>query len=116
MKYVKDVFEVFEADETFKKRYGIAYKKLTASNMENTESVKGITVNYRLIFMLGTDLFVPTDLYVFFAIVTYPFRDSTIWDLKATDYIINNVNNLLSGTFRPCKLEPFFVRDRMLYI
>ncbi len=32
------------------------------------------------------------------------------------DYIINNVNNLLSGTFRPYKPEPFFVGDRILYI
>ena len=30
--------------------------------------------------------------------------------------MFNNVNNLLIGTFRPCKPEPFFAEDRMFYI
>ena len=80
------------------------------------EPVKDIIINYRLTFTLGTDLFVSTDLYASFAIVTYPFRDNTIWDLKTTDHIINNMNNFLFKTFRPYKSEPFFARDRIFYI
>ena len=80
------------------------------------ESVKSIVVSYRLAFTPITDLFVPMDPHTFFTIATYLLRDSTIWDFEATDYIINNVNNLLFGTFWPCKPEPFFAGDRMLYI
>ena len=105
-----------EGDETFKKRYGTTYKKLTAGNTEDTEPVKGAAVSYRPALTFGTDLYVLTDPYAFFVIATYPLRDSTIWDLGATDHVTNNVNNLLPGMFRPCKLEPFFAGDRMLYI
>ena len=73
-------------------------------------------MNYRLALISITDLFVSTDPYTFFATITYPLRNNTIWDLKATDHVINNMNNLLPGTFRPYKPEPFFIRDRMLYI
>ncbi len=115
-KYVKSIFEAFEADETFKKWYGTIYKELTAGNTEDIEPVKNATVSYRPAFTLGTDLYVSTDPYTFFATATYPFRDSTIWDFGTTDHVTNNVNNLLPGIFRPYKPEPFFVGDRMLYI
>ena len=109
-KHAKGVLEAFEADKTLKKRYGTAYKELTAGNTEETEPVKDTMINYR-----PAPIFV-TDPYAFFATAIYPFRDSTIWDSGATDHVINNVNNLLSRTFRPYKPEPFFTKDRMLYI
>ena len=80
------------------------------------ELVKGVAVSYRPAFTPVMDPYVPTDPHTFFTTTTYPFRDNTIWDSGATDHVINNVNNLLPGTFRPCKPEPFFVGDRMLYI
>src|SRR6266566_355949 len=104
------------ADKTFKKRHGIVYKELTAGNIKDIESVKDTAVNYRPTFTSVTDLFVPTNLYAFFVTVTYPLCNNTIWDFKTTDHIINNVNNFLSGIFRPYKPELFFVGDRILYI
>ena len=109
-KYGKSILEALEANETFKKRYGTAYKELTVGNTEETEPVKGVAVSYR-----PAPTFV-TNPHASFAIATYPLSDSTIWDSGATDHVTNNVDNLLPGTFRPCKPEPFFARDRMLYI
>src|SRR6266566_8767446 len=67
-KYAKDILEALEADKTLKKRYGIAYKELIAGNMEKTEPIKDIMVNYRSTFTPETDLFVPTNLYTSFTI------------------------------------------------
>src|SRR6266566_1553268 len=88
-KHVNGVLEIFEADKTLKKRYGTAYKELTAGNTEDTEPVKGAAVSYRPALTPGTDLYVPTDPHASFATATYPLRDSTIWDFGATDHIIN---------------------------
>src|SRR6266566_5867808 len=49
-KYSKSILEALEANETLKKRYGPAYKELTASNMEertDTDYTKGTAVSYR---------------------------------------------------------------------
>ncbi|SRR6266566_6434460 len=71
-KHVNGVLEAFEADETFKKRYGIAYKELTAGNTEDMEPVKDVAVNYRPALTLETDLYIPTDPYASFATAIYP--------------------------------------------
>src|SRR6266566_2613921 len=115
-KYANGVFETLKADETFKKQYNTAYKELTAGNTEETEPVKRAAVSYRPALTPVTDLFVLTNPHTSFATATYPLRDNTIWDSGTTDHVTNNVNNLLSGTFRPYKPEPFFARDRILYI
>ncbi len=86
----------------------MVYKKLTVGNTKDTESVKGAVVSFRLAPTYITYLMNP---YASFATATYPLWDSTIWDFGATDHVTNNVNNLLPGTFRPCKPEPFFVGD-----
>jgi len=77
-KHANGVLEALEADETLKKRYGTAYKKLTAGNTEDTEPIKGATVNYRPALTPGTDLYVPTDPHASFATAIYPLRDNTI--------------------------------------
>ncbi len=108
-KHGKSILEALEANETLKKRYGPAYKELTAGNTEertDTDYTKGVAVSYRPVLMPVTDRIV----------LHAPLRDSTIWDSGATDHVTNNVDNLLPGTFRPYKPEPFFVGDRMLYI
>jgi len=71
-KHANGVLEALEADKTLKKRYGTAYKELTAGNTEETEPVKNATVNYR-----PASTFV-TNPYASFATATYPLRDSTI--------------------------------------
>jgi len=79
-KYSKNILEALETNETLKKRYGTAYKKLTAGNTKertDTDYTKSTTVSYRLVPTPVTDRTVS---YAAFATgtVTYPLRDSTI--------------------------------------